>query len=262
MADSTSEPEAPYLRVAAAIRDRITAGTWMPGDRLPSRTVLGQEWGVGENVVRRAQELLISHGLLEGRAGAGTYVREPRNRHRMLRTWTRDHHADSPFRTELASLGMDASWESDSTAKVPAPESIARRLGIATGDPCVRTGYEFFADRQPVMLSTSWEPMAVTGGSTVVLPEGGPLAGAGVVARMAAIGITVTRVVELPRPVQATREQAHLLGVAAGTAATCIERTYYDTTGRAVETADILVPTEHWDLAYEFDLQTPAPAAD
>jgi DNA-binding GntR family transcriptional regulator len=54
------------------------------GDRLPSRAQIGQECGVGENVVRRAQELLISQGVLEGRAGSGTYVAEPRQRVRVV----------------------------------------------------------------------------------------------------------------------------------------------------------------------------------
>ncbi|MDF9805316.1 DNA-binding GntR family transcriptional regulator [Streptomyces sp. HB372] len=51
---------------------------WGPGDRLPSCAQICQECIVGENVVRRAQELLISQGGLEGRAGSGTYVAEPR----------------------------------------------------------------------------------------------------------------------------------------------------------------------------------------
>jgi DNA-binding GntR family transcriptional regulator len=49
----------------------------------------------------------------------------------------------------------------------------AVRLGIAEGDLCVRTVYEFLADGRPVQLSTSWEPYDVTAGTLVVLPEGG-----------------------------------------------------------------------------------------
>ena len=73
----------PYLRIADELRRRIAEHEWTPGDRLPSRAQIGQEYGVGENVVRRAQELLISQGVLEGRAGPGTYVAEPRARVRI-----------------------------------------------------------------------------------------------------------------------------------------------------------------------------------
>ncbi|WP_037599504.1 GntR family transcriptional regulator [Streptacidiphilus rugosus] len=254
---ASASADAPYLRVAAAMRQRITDGTWPVGHRLPARATLGHEFGdVGENVIRRAQELLIAQGLLEGRAGSGTYVRAPRQRRRMLRSWAREQHATSPFRSEMASLGMAGDWEANSAAKTPALAHIAARLGIAEGDLCVRTDYEFFADRQPVMLSTSWEPMAITSGTVVVLPEGGPLAGAGVVARMAHIGVTVVRAVEVPRPTRLNKDQAELLGVAAGTQATLIERIYYDDAGSPVETADILVPDDGWEIAYEIQLSS------
>ncbi|MFJ3646247.1 GntR family transcriptional regulator [Streptomyces murinus] len=250
MADSTSAG-APYLRVAEGLRSRIANSCWDPGDRLPSRGKLGAEFGVGENVIRRAQELLIAEGLLEGRAGSGTYVRAPVPRHILRRTPAA---SDQPG---IAPSGFTGTWEADSTAKVPAPSDIADRLNIRTGDPCVRTFYEFLADRQPVMLATSWEPMAITGGTVVVLPEGGPLAGAGVIARMAHLGIMVVRAVERPCPVQADRDQAHLLGISAGAQATLIERTHFAVDGRAVETADFFVPASRW--AIEYDIALPSP---
>ncbi|MGK3110641.1 GntR family transcriptional regulator [Streptomyces sp. WAC05858] len=240
MADGSSRA-APYLGVAAAFRARIADGTWAHGERLSSRGELGAEFGVGENVIRRAQELLITEGLLEGRAGSGTYVRAPYRRRTMLRTPA----------TGLAGLGADGTYEADSIAKVPAPPDIAERLDLEPGELCVRTTYEIFADRQPAMLSTSWEPMAITGGTVIVLPEGGPLAGRGVAARMAHLGITVDRAVERLRPVHVERDQAQLLGVPSGTQATLIQRTHYSTDGRPVETADLLIPADRWDITYD-----------
>ncbi|OKI83628.1 hypothetical protein AMK12_10740 [Streptomyces sp. TSRI0395] len=58
-------------------------------------------------------------------------------------------------------LRRQGDWESRTDAKVPAPAEIATRLGIAEGELCVRTTYEFLADGKPVQLSTSWEPYAV-----------------------------------------------------------------------------------------------------
>ncbi|MGW1321535.1 GntR family transcriptional regulator [Streptomyces antibioticus] len=240
---------APYLRVADALRSRIADGTWTPGDRLPSRGELGAKFGVGDNVIRRAQELLIAEGLLEGRAGSGTYVRAPVARRTLHRTPT-----SGAGLAGVAPSGFISTWEADSTAKEPAPAGIAARLDIEPGEPCVKTVYEFLADRQPVMLATSWESMAITGGTIVVLPEGGPLAGTGVIARMAHLGITVVRAVERPRPVQVARDHAQLLGIATGALATLIERTHYDSRGRAVETADILVPAGVWDIEYSIGL--------
>lgn len=242
----------PYLRIADVLRERIAAGDWTPGDRLPSRAELGQQYGVGDNVIRRAQEMLISVGVLEGRAGSGTYVAQPRERLRMVRSLYREQAGGSPFRADMTALGKRGTWESRTDAKVPAPADIAARLGVAEGELCVRTSYEFLADGKPAQLSTSWEPYALTAGTLIVLPEGGPYAGTGVVARMAEIGVTITRAVEQPTPRTATAEEATLLGTQKGTLVTHIQRTYYADDGRAVETADIVVPAARCEIVYEF----------
>ncbi|MEV4506674.1 GntR family transcriptional regulator [Streptomyces klenkii] len=249
--------EAGYLRVAQAIRDRIADGTWPPGHKLPNRPGLAREFGVGENTVRQALEILLGEGLLEsfrGR-GRGTFVRAPRERHILPRTATP---AATPGRLGLAPAGFPTSLEAESTARVPAPAPVAARLGIEAGELCVRTDYEVLADRRCVLTATSWEPYAITAGTPVVLPEGGPLAGRGVQERMATIGITVARVTEVPRPVLLDRESAQLLGATPGAQAVLIERTHYDTDGRPVETADIVVPAERWNITYDIPL-TPVP---
>ncbi|MEU8592825.1 GntR family transcriptional regulator [Streptomyces globisporus] len=244
----------PYLRIADELRQLIAEHVWEPGDRLPSRAQIGQECGVGENVVRRAQELLISQGVLEGRAGSGTYVAEPRQRVRVVRSSAREQPSGSPFRQDMKALRLQSDWESRTDAKVPAPAEIATRLGIVEGELCVRTTYEFLADGKPVQLSTSWEPYAVTGGTLVVLPEGGPHAGAGVVNRMAEIGVAISHAVEQPEPRHATAEEASLLGIQKAALVTHIRRTYYSDEGRPVETADIVVPAAHCEIVYEIPI--------
>ncbi|MDH6127425.1 GntR family transcriptional regulator [Kitasatospora sp. GP82] len=241
----------PYLRLADALQQRIASQEWSPGDRLPSRAQLAQEFGVGDNVVRRAQELLIAQGVLEGRAGSGTYVASPRKRVRLVRSRAREERGGSPFQSDMAGLGKRGTWESWTEAKAPASAEIAARLGIAEGGPCVRTTYEFLADNKPVQMSTSWEPRSITAGTIIVLPEGGPYAGIGVVKRMAEIGITVSHAVEEPEPRHATDEEASLLGVQRGALVTHIRRTYFSDDGRPVETADIIIPASLCELVYE-----------
>ncbi|MFG3508158.1 GntR family transcriptional regulator [Streptomyces sp. NPDC047821] len=246
--------EAPYLEVADSLRARVLAGEWAIGERLPSRARLAEEYGVGRNVTQRAMDRLIAEGLLEGRAGSGTYVRKPRERMRMVRSHHRERRGTSPFRSDMNERDRAGTWESHSEARTPAPAHIAERLAIEPGDLCVVTRYEFLADGQPVQLSTSWEPMTITDGTPVVLPEMGPLAGAGVVERMRSIGVNVNNAVEVPRPSRATQAQANLLGISVGDLVLEIERTYYDIDGRPVETADIIVPDVRWEVAYEFGI--------
>lgn len=224
------------LRIADELRRRIAEHVWEPEDRLPSRAQIGQECGVGENVVRRAQELLISQGVLEGCAGSGTYVAEPGNG------------------SGSSGRRRGSGRESRTEAKAPAPTDIAVRLGIAEGDLCVRTAYEFLADGRPVQSSTSWEPYDLAAGTVIVLPEGGPHAGADVLNRMAAIGVGVSHAVERPEPRQATAEEASLPGIQKAALVTHIRRTYHSDEGRPVETADIVVPAAHCEIVYEIPI--------
>ncbi|MFF6979934.1 GntR family transcriptional regulator [Streptomyces sp. NPDC008343] len=249
---------APYLAVAEALRARILAGEWAIGERLPSRVRLAEEYRVGRNVLQRATDRLIIDGLLEGRAGSGTYVRVPRERLRLVRSRRGEHTGGgSPSVVGVTERGKADSWDAHSQVRVPAPEGIAERLAINPGDLCVRTHYEFLADGLPVQLSESWEPMAITDGTPVVLPEKGPLAGKGVVQRMRSIGVAVETVIELPRPARATRAQANLLGICLGDLVLQIERTIYDADGRPVETADMVIPDRRREVAYEFAVDRP-----
>ncbi|MET9520459.1 GntR family transcriptional regulator [Streptomyces sp. NPDC002994] len=247
--------ETPYLQVADALRARIKAGEWTIGEKLPSRARFAEEYGVGQSVAQRAMERLIIEGLLEGRAGSGTYVRRPRERLRMVRSRHRERRGGSPFRADMKEQGRAGTWESRSVARTPAPDHIAERLAIEPGDLCVVTNYEFLADSLPVQLSESWEPMAITDGTPIVLPEMGPHGGAGVVERMRSIGVEIDTAVEIPRPARASQAQANLLGISVGDLITQIERTYYDTDGRPVETADIIVADVRWEIAYEIGIQ-------
>jgi GntR family transcriptional regulator len=248
--------QAPYLRVADDLRARIAAGEWKVGERLPGRGDLGRYYGVGSTVVQRAQERLIIEGLLEGRAGSGTYVRTPRERRRMVRSRHGEWREGRPFVAEMREQGLVGTWESRTHARVVPQPEIAERLGIGPAELTVHTRYEFLANGRPVQLVDSWEPMALTGGTPVMLPEAGPLGGLGVAARMQSIGITVAYAAETPHPARATAEQANLLGVHVGDLVSRIERTYVGQDGRPVETADIIVPEARWQVTYEIPIQS------
>ncbi len=246
--------EAPYLEIADDLRERVNRGEWARGARLPSRAQFAKEYGVGRNVTQRAVDLLIAEGLLEGRAGSGTYLRPPRERGRMVRSW---HHAErggGPTRVGTGEPGDLSNYTKNTLADIAAPAHIAERLGIAEGDLCTRTQYDYMNDNnQPVQLSESWEPMAITKGTPVELAAMGSR-GETVVARMLRIGIEVTSALEVPRPGRVTRPEAARLKITPGDLVVRLERTYYDRNGRAVETADIVVPDSRWEIAYEIGI--------
>ncbi|MFB4314634.1 FadR/GntR family transcriptional regulator [Actinomadura sp. 21ATH] len=61
-------------QAARNLRDRIAAGEWPVGSRLPGETTLAAELGVGRSTVREAIRALAGAGLLRTRQGAGVFV--------------------------------------------------------------------------------------------------------------------------------------------------------------------------------------------
>ncbi|MEV4377320.1 UTRA domain-containing protein [Streptosporangium sp. NPDC049644] len=148
--------------------------------------------------------------------------------------------------------GRRGSWDYDSRTVV-APADVRERLGLADpgdGRPDVmRTGYVFKADGQPVMLSTSWEPLEVTRGTAVVVPEEGPHGGHGVVERMLAIGVVVDGFVETVGARLGTAEECARLEQPPGSVMITVDRRY-PAGDRVVEVADILLPADLFLLVY------------
>ena len=66
-----------YLSIAHTIRERIAAGDYTPGRRIPSIRQLAEDFGCNKLTVQRAFETLKAEGLIENRVGSGSYVRFP-----------------------------------------------------------------------------------------------------------------------------------------------------------------------------------------
>src|SRR5271154_567199 len=64
-----------YLRVLEDLRMRIREGVLEPGARVPSRNGIIARYGVGETAAKHALQVLAAEGLIEARAGSGSYVR-------------------------------------------------------------------------------------------------------------------------------------------------------------------------------------------
>ncbi|MFE2554431.1 GntR family transcriptional regulator [Streptomyces sp. NBC_00090] len=242
-----------YLRVASDLREKIANGSLPPHTRLPSQARIREEYGVSDTVALEARKVLMAEGLVEGRSGSGTYVRERPVPRRIARSGYRPVSGATPFRQEQAAEGARGTWESSSEQE-PAAAEVAARLGIEPGERVMRTRYVYRDGGEPMMVSTSWEPLAVTGRTPVMLPEEGPLGGCGVVERMAAIDVVVDNVVEEVGARPGLAEELLTLGGVPGHVVMVVERTYY-ASGRAVETADVVVPADRYRISYHLPVR-------
>ncbi len=68
-------PVAPYLQVAALLRDEIQGGQRPPGSRMPSIIDLTQMYGIARGTAHKTLKLLADEGLIEVGVGMGYFVR-------------------------------------------------------------------------------------------------------------------------------------------------------------------------------------------
>ncbi|MNI04490.1 HTH-type transcriptional regulator LutR [compost metagenome] len=69
-------PRKIYEEIADQIKEQITSGKLLPGDKLPSTRELTERFQVGRSTVREALSALKAMGLVEIHQGEGSYVRK------------------------------------------------------------------------------------------------------------------------------------------------------------------------------------------
>lgn len=66
-----------YRVIAMELQNRINAGEWLAGERMPTEAVLREEFGVNRLTIRDALDVLRQRGVIESRQGSGTFVSNP-----------------------------------------------------------------------------------------------------------------------------------------------------------------------------------------
>src|SRR4029450_9918389 len=120
----------PYATVKAALRERIAAGGWQPGVRLPSERELVQEFGCARMTVHRALRELEDEGLIERRQGSGSYVAELHPISNLLQV--RDIHE------EIAERGHQHTTRVCNVARERASTDVAAAMRVRKGSTVFR----------------------------------------------------------------------------------------------------------------------------
>lgn len=66
-----------YQTIADTIKERIAAGRYKPGEKIPPIRQLTEAFGVNKATVHKAFDRLKREGLIENKVGSGSYVRYP-----------------------------------------------------------------------------------------------------------------------------------------------------------------------------------------
>ncbi|WP_236794311.1 GntR family transcriptional regulator [Amycolatopsis sp. GM8] len=157
-------PVSPQQRVheVRRLRDMLRGavqGGHFPGGQLPGEGELMASHGASRATVRAALALLRAEGLIERTQGVGTHVViSP------VKTSLPEAHGvikpsrESMFNQRMRPRELDRSV-------VPAPPTVAARLGVPDGTPCLRLDYVSLHDEEPIAVATNY----------VLFPEGGQL---------------------------------------------------------------------------------------
>jgi DNA-binding GntR family transcriptional regulator len=77
MPKAESPRSAVYRTIADELQQRVTAGEWLPGRRMPTESALVAEYGVNRLTIRQALAQLQQAGVVQIRQGSGTFVSNP-----------------------------------------------------------------------------------------------------------------------------------------------------------------------------------------
>lgn len=239
--------------IADDLRTAIRTGEYQPGHQLPSTSALRQRHRAATATVNSAINLLRDEGLVEGRPGAGVFVRERPTVKRLARNRLSRAERDAgrgAMMTDATSGGFTVTVQANVRFE-PADPATAETLQIAEGDEVVVRDRVMSADGVPVQLATSRLPRAITRGSRVEQENTGP---GGTHARLEELGHRLDRAVETVAARPATVEEADLLRLQPGAPVVEVERVVFTVDGAPVEVNRMVMTGERYQLVYEIDM--------
>lgn len=211
-----------YGALAAALRQRIVSGEWPPGTALPAETRLAAEHGVALGTLRRAFDLMAEQGLIERQHGKGTFVRGGLSGAPMLRFFRFSTGDGEVPQSRILSRQM-----------VMASAEVARRLGVARGDPVLRLHRLRSIDGHPRLFEEIWLPLPLFQPLSSGPPaEWGDLLYPLFVERC---GVAVARAVDDIAFAPLSASQSRILELPAGHPGVAVTRQAYDLASQCVE---------------------------
>lgn len=139
-----------WFQIAERLRRAVEAGTFAPGETLPSEAQLNRQFGVSRATSRAALNELESLGLIVRRSGKGSIVLRKRV----------DQPAEemSGFSEDMRRRGLDPSYRVLEIGPEPITAEAAEALEVAPGTRVFRSHRLLLADGEPIGTALSWLP--------------------------------------------------------------------------------------------------------
>jgi GntR family phosphonate transport system transcriptional regulator len=137
-----------WLQIAARLEEQILAGTWKPGEQLPTEHSLADRFAVNRHTARRAVASLAEQGLVRIEQGRGTFVHEGVIDYRLGRR--------TRFSENLSAQKRAASGRLLRAEELPAAQAVALALGLRKRAPVILLECLGEADGRPVNVSSHY----------------------------------------------------------------------------------------------------------
>lgn len=155
--------EAMYRQIADDLRGKIESGAIAPGAQLPTEIELMDQYEASRNTVRDAIKLLTTRGLVEARAGQGTFVVEKINP--FVTTLTGELGAnvnESQVYVAEVVAGGRAPTTSEVRVEIQlASGVVADALRLEPGAQLISRHQQRYIDNIPWSLQTTFYPMSL-----------------------------------------------------------------------------------------------------
>jgi GntR family transcriptional regulator len=253
MVDRTSGVPA-FRQVAADLREKISAGVYAPGAKLPSERDLIESYGVSRPTVREAVNLLRAEGVVNVEHGRGVFVRPPSSIHRLSRSrLSREarERNQGAFLADAAAQGFTPS----SSVKVRferADERSAGYLAVEPGTEITVRDRVMRADGLVAQLAVSRLPRDLTRGTALERVNTG-LGGA--YARLEESGHRIGSFVEHVGARMPSPDEVTALQLPSGVPVVTVTRVAYGTDGVPLEMNDMTLPANLYELSYEWQAE-------
>ncbi|MFF4094237.1 GntR family transcriptional regulator [Streptomyces sp. NPDC001834] len=142
--------EARYRRLAASLREAITAGAFGSDGRLPSEEQLAQQYDVSRGTVRQALAVLRANGLVTSRRGTRRVV--------LGTARTQSFFELLSFTRWARSLGEEPGGRTIDIKSCPANPSECEQLSLAPGSQIYRVLRLRTLSRVPIMIERTLYP--------------------------------------------------------------------------------------------------------
>ncbi len=244
------DPSPSYREIASTLRRRISAGEYPPGAKLPSVSELVRGFRVSNTAIQRALGVLKHEGLIVGRQGLGSFVREKPLRRPQPVDFLHVPEPDKPdhWTTWATSEGRTPSQEILFVGEVRPPADVADALGLVAGALTALRSRLLLLDEEPDQLAHSYYPLTIARGTALLEPR--RIKG-GAITFLAELGFVARDpLAEEVRGRMPTPEEARILRLDEGVPLLEVFRPVVSVSGTVYEVAVMLYAADRHALRY------------